>query len=153
MNKFNLTELSGMMKLGQCWRLMKFNNVCSLWYCWMNFDLNIVGIGIMRIWCVGLLKQTHLWWVWKFCLNVLFHEYGNFYGYGYGKILWWYVYFVLNVEFFFFFIIIIIFFFFWFWHGQFLDIKVFWTWRIFFWMSILGHGVLWTLLGHMWFTC
>ena len=54
------------MKLGQCWWLMKLGNVCSLWYCWMNFDSNVVDIGILRTWCVGLIDQTHFWWVWNF---------------------------------------------------------------------------------------
>ena len=67
---FWIVELFGMMKLGQCWWLMKFSNVCSLWHCWRNLDLNVVSIGIMRIWCVGLIEETHFWWVWKFCWNV-----------------------------------------------------------------------------------
>ena len=66
---FWIVELFGM-KLGQCWWLMKLGIVCSLWYCWMNLDLNVVDIGIIKNWCVGMVEQTHFWWMRKFCWNV-----------------------------------------------------------------------------------
>ena len=134
-----------MVKFGQCWWLMKFGNVCNLWYWWMNFDLNFAGIEIMKIWCVGLIEQIHFWWVRKICWNVevLSHGYGNFYGYryGYGKsfvVIW---IFMLDMGFFLvlymgFFCWILFYFLVEFWN------EYFGTWY-FVRMSILGHGVLW----------
>ena len=70
LGQFWIVELVGIVKFGQCWWFMKFSNVCSLWYCWMSFDLNFVGIDVRKIWCVGLFEQIHFWWMRKFCWNV-----------------------------------------------------------------------------------
>ena len=39
-----------------------------------------MGLKIMGIWCVGKVKWTHFWGVWKFlfwCLGIIFHKYGK----------------------------------------------------------------------------
>ena len=70
LRNFWIVELFGIMKFGQCWRFTKLCIVCILWYCWMNLNLNVVDIGNMKFWCVGMVEQTHFWWVWKLCWNV-----------------------------------------------------------------------------------
>ena len=86
---FWIVEFFGIVKYRQCWSSMKLCIVCSLWYCWMNFDLIFMG---MKSW--------------------EFDVYGNFVGmcrpyfHGYGNSMWVLFSWVWNFFFFFFFFLL-----------------------------------------------
>ena len=67
---FWIVELFGIVKFGQCWWFIKLCIVCSLWYCWMNFDLIFVG---MKLW------ELDVYGNFVGMCRPYFHGYGNFF--------------------------------------------------------------------------
>ena len=68
---FWIVEFFGIVKYRQCWSSMKLCIVCSLWYCWMNFDLIFMG---MKSW------EFDVYGNFVGMCRPYFHGYGNFTG-------------------------------------------------------------------------
>ena len=73
--------------LGNVGGLWNFDNVGSLWCCWMNFSLDFGSLGIVKNLCYGLVWICS-WCMWEIllsCVNFVSWTWQNFVGMGMDK--------------------------------------------------------------------